>query len=59
MGIAEDVVAEFARNNVAGKEITISMDIWSDTKGFRINGGIHHFIEGNTAQKLSQWSVCV
>ncbi|MDF9465330.1 phage tail spike protein [Bacillus sp. FSL K6-0273] len=50
MGIAEDVVAEFARNNVAGKEITISMDIWSDTKGFRINGGIHHFIEGNTAQ---------
>ncbi|MED2761617.1 phage tail spike protein [Bacillus thuringiensis] len=52
MGIAEDVVAEFARNNVAGKEITISMDIWSDTKGFRINGGIHHFIEGNTAQSF-------
>ncbi|WP_170925697.1 phage tail spike protein, partial [Bacillus thuringiensis] len=52
MGIAEDVVAEFARNNVAGKEITISMDIWSDTKGFRINGGLHHFIEGNTAQSF-------
>ncbi|MEM5610650.1 hypothetical protein AAHB63_11155 [Bacillus thuringiensis] len=34
LGIAEDVVAEFARNNVAGKEITISMDIWSDTKRF-------------------------
>ncbi|MGD6787777.1 phage tail spike protein [Bacillus thuringiensis] len=52
MGIAEDVVAEFARNNVAGKEITISMDIWSDTKGFRINGGLHHFIEDNTAQSF-------
>ncbi|HDX9689659.1 phage tail spike protein [Bacillus thuringiensis] len=52
LGIAEDVVAEFARNNVAGKEITISMDIWSDTKGFRINGGLHHFIEGNTAQSF-------
>ncbi|WP_277996539.1 phage tail spike protein, partial [Bacillus thuringiensis] len=52
MGIAEDVVAEFARNNVAGKEITISMDIWSDTKDFRINGGLHHFIEGNTAQSF-------
>ncbi|MFA2628536.1 phage tail spike protein [Bacillus cereus] len=52
MGIAEDVVAEFTRNNVAGKEITISMDIWSDTKGFRINGGLHHFIEGNTAQSF-------
>ncbi|MEB9405627.1 phage tail spike protein [Bacillus cereus] len=52
MGIAEDVVAEFSRNNVAGKEITISMDIWSDTKGFRINGGLHHFIEGNTAQNF-------
>ncbi|HDR7493077.1 TPA: phage tail protein [Bacillus cereus] len=52
MGIAEDVVAEFARNNVAGKEITISMDIWSDTNGFRINGGLHHFIEGNTAQNF-------
>ncbi|WP_257144508.1 phage tail spike protein [Bacillus wiedmannii] len=52
MGIAEDVVAEFARNNVADKEITISMDIWSDTKGFRINGGLHHFIEGNTAQNF-------
>ena len=52
MGIAEDVVAEFSRNNVAGKEITISMDIWSDTKGFRINGGLHYFIEGNTAQNF-------
>ncbi|MCQ6286141.1 phage tail spike protein [Bacillus cereus] len=52
LGIAEDVVAEFARNNVADKEITISMDIWSDTKGFRINGGLHHFIEGNTAQSF-------
>uniref|UniRef100_UPI0035ABD232 phage tail spike protein n=1 Tax=Bacillus cereus TaxID=1396 RepID=UPI0035ABD232 len=50
MGIAGDVIADFARNNVAGKEITISMDIWSDTKGFRVNGGLHHFIEGNTGQ---------
>lgn len=52
MGIAGDVIADFARNNVTGKEITISMDIWSDTKGFRINGGLHHFIEGNTGQSF-------
>ncbi|PFJ15352.1 peptidase S74 [Bacillus cereus] len=52
MGISGDVIADFARNNVAGKEITISMDIWSDTKDFRVNGGLYHFIEGNTGQSF-------
>nr|WP_277997253.1 carbohydrate binding domain-containing protein [Bacillus cereus] len=48
MGSSSPVSEEFHRQNIAGKEITISMDIYSDTKDFRISGGLYHFITGDT-----------
>ncbi|PFB65948.1 hypothetical protein CN268_02800 [Bacillus anthracis] len=50
LGLNQTIIDDFKKGDIAGKEITISMDIWTESGSNNITGGPYHFIEDNTNQ---------
>lgn len=61
LGLNQIIIDDFKNGDIAGKEITISMDIWTESGSNNISGGPYHFIEGNTNQTFhsGQFSIGV
>ncbi|MGE8053209.1 phage tail spike protein [Bacillus mycoides] len=61
LGLNQTIIDDFKKGDIAGKEITISMDIWTENGSNNITGGPYHFIEGNTNQTFhsGQFSIGV
>ncbi|HFK1463659.1 phage tail spike protein [Bacillus thuringiensis] len=61
LGLNQIIIDDFKNGDIAGKEVTISMDIWTESGSNNISGGPYHFIEGNTNQTFhsGQFSIGV
>ncbi|WP_242294786.1 phage tail spike protein [Bacillus cereus group sp. BfR-BA-01381] len=61
LGLNQPIIDDFKKGDIAGKEITISMDIWTESGSNNITGGLYHFIEGNSNQTFhsGQFSIGV
>ncbi|WHY27625.1 phage tail spike protein [Bacillus wiedmannii] len=61
LGLNQTIIDDFKKGDIVGKEITISMDIWTESGSNNITGGPYHFIEGNTNQTFhsGQFSIGV
>ncbi|WP_255295708.1 phage tail spike protein, partial [Bacillus thuringiensis] len=61
LGLNQIIIDDFKNGDIVGKEITISMDIWTESGSNNISGGPYHFIEGNTNQTFhsGQFSIGV
>ncbi|MDM5266960.1 phage tail spike protein [Bacillus wiedmannii] len=52
LGIAQEMPPSFKNDFQPGDNVTISLDVWTETTNNKLAVGLHHFIEGNNSQSF-------